>query len=216
MRVFNVGPGMGEPFEIGAFLSAAMAFPLEAEDEMRMKAADALCAQNVRVTYEAYPETASELKATYPRYAEIDIKEERRRLRTLKKRLDNRMIASRMSLGFFEEGLTKRPARLPPCMRRHSLNELTNLVLDQSGESDPENVEKRTWRRSLPVISLATAYQVVMRYSDAGGIPFSSDLQDLGTHRRVVKVAEIHEQVVLSDRRFGIAPDKLIRFRWVE
>ena len=51
-------------------------------------------------------------------------------------------------------------------MQRLSLNELSKLVLSQSGESNSENVERRAWRETLPVIHLAAAMQIAARIAD--------------------------------------------------
>jgi hypothetical protein len=197
-------------------LMAILAFPGGAEEKAFKRAVEALCAQNINVTCATMPADTAKIREIYPDYAGIDDGEIRRRLRTLKRRLNDRMIASRMSLGFLQEAVTDQPAVLPPGMPRLSLNALSMLVLDQSRESVPENVEKRAWRESLPVIHIAAAYQVLMRACEIEGEPFDPDLQNLDAHRRVVRIAEIHEQLVLADKRFGIAPEKLVRLRWVE
>src|SRR5208282_4703115 len=150
-------------FETGAILLSILAFPAPAEEEASKKAAEALCADVLRVTVANYPDRAADWRVAYPVYAVIDKAESRRRLRTLRRRLRDRMVASRMSLGFFEEGITGRPARLPPAMLRLSLNQLSELVQSQSGESITENIERRAWRDSRPVIHLAAAMQIVIR-----------------------------------------------------
>lgn len=119
-------------------------------------------------------------------------------------------------LGYFEEGITGRPAGLPPEMARLSLNELSKLVLAQSGESDADNVEERAWRRSLPVCHLAAALQVFMRASvnspgiDSIGYPLGDDQ----LHRLVIEFAQFHEDMVLKDPRFGVKADDLVRLRY--
>jgi hypothetical protein len=216
LRTYILGPGLAEPFEIGARLMAILAFPSAAEEDAMFKAADALCANNVRVSCEAIPGRAAGLREIFADYAAIDDKESRRRLRTFRRRLHDRMIASRMSLGFLEQGFTKIEPRLPASMARLSLNELSNLVLSQSRESVAENVEKRAWRETLPVVHIAAAYQWVTRTFGGADAAYGVELQDLDFHRLVIATAEIHERLVLADRRFGIAPDRLVRLRWVE
>lgn len=216
MRVYKLDPNLLEPFEIGARLTAVVAFPGAGEDEARSKAEEALCAKLVRITFETFPETTEDLRERFPLYYSIDPKEAGRRLRTLRRRLDDRMIAGRMSLGFLEEAITKKPPRLPDGMPRLSLNELSKLVQREARQSDPENVERRVWRQTLPVIHLAAAYQVLLRGADGQGQPLSQDLQDLDAHRRVVSLAQFHEEVVLADERFNITPENLVRLRWEE
>jgi hypothetical protein len=216
MRVYDLGPSLLEPFEIGALLYAVLAFPAEHEQGDLAKAAEALCADVIRLTGEARPTEAANCMSAFPGYAQIDARESRRRLRTFNRRLDDRRIASRMSLGFFQQGWTGRPPELPAGMKRLSLNQLSELVLSESRESVPENVEKRAWRESLPVIHIAAAYQWAVRAASAAGRPLSLDLQELEVHQFIVALARMHEELVLADSRFGIAPEKLVRLRWVD
>jgi hypothetical protein len=59
------------------------------------------------------------------------------------------MIAGRMGIGFLKEAVT---GQVPAGLKRLSINELAELVLDDAGYSEPQNVETRIWRPSLPVI----------------------------------------------------------------
>jgi hypothetical protein len=123
------------------------------------------------------------------------------------------MIASRMSLGFLEEGLTKRAAKLPAGMKRHTLNELAKLVRAQSHMNDPEMVERRIWRASRYVISLAAAFQVCGRAFDPKAPGFGYPIHDEALHAWIIERAAIHEEIVLNDRRFGVKPEELVRVR---
>ena len=70
-----------------------------------------------------------------------------RDLRTLERRSRDRMIAGRMGIGFLKEAVT---GQIPAGLKRLSINELAELVLDDAGYSEPQNVETRIWRPSLP------------------------------------------------------------------
>ena len=214
-RLIVLDPETLEPFEIGAWLVAVLAFPTDAEVNMRREAADALCNGTLRVTCAAYPADAAGWREDYPVYAAIDLREQKRRLRSLPGRLNRRMLAARMSLGFLEEGVTGAPITLPDGMKRLSLNELSDLVLRQSRQADPHNVEQRTWRPAKPVIHLAGAMQIVLRHLSPGRgedlVPYPIDDGDL--HRVVIGLAEVYEGIVLGDPRLRIGPDTLIRVR---
>ena len=126
------------------------------------------------------------------------------------------MVAARMSLGFIEEGITGEPARLPEGMTGLNLDALSRLVQPETYESDPQNLENRVWRSSLPVIHLAAAMQWLLRYLEGEG----ASKADLGyrmdngpMHEAVIAIAERYEPIVLSDHRFGLAPEKMIRVR---
>lgn len=213
LRVLTLDAAKLEPFEIGASIFAVLAFPNLVEAGMMRSASEALCADTLRVTCLAEPHRVEELRRLYPGYAAIDERESRRRLRTFKRRLNDRMVAARMSMGFFYEAFATAPATLPSEMKRHSLNQLSELVLKESRQSNPDNVEKRIWRGSLPVIHIAAAYQWMMRYCEDKGAAFTMDLQNLEEHRRILALSEIHEEIVLTDRRFGVKADNLVRLR---
>jgi hypothetical protein len=212
-RIVTLDSSRLEAFEVGAILIATLAFPGRGEELASEKAVEALCADVLRETIAAFPENAEEWRLAFPRYTAIDKAESQRRLRTLDHRLQNRMLASRMALGFLEESITTRPAKLPAAMKRHSLNELSKLALSQSGENDSENLEARTWRASRPVIHLASAIQVLARFAAPDVEPFRYPLDDAKLHNQVIELAQFHEQKVLSDHRFGVRGDQLIRIR---
>jgi hypothetical protein len=202
-----------ESFEIGAWLLAILAFAASDEMEKRREAAEAWISCAIRT---ADPGVIEQWHETFPFSAVMDIKEERRRLRTVPRRLRDRMLAARMSFGFLAEHMTDQKEALPESMQRLSLNELSKLVQDQSRESEPENIEHRVWRKSRPVIHLASAMQFGMR-AVAGDRALDSvkyDLTNAALHRAAIDLANIYEEIVLSDSRMGVTEDMLIRIRY--
>jgi hypothetical protein len=121
-----------------------------------------------------------------------------------------------MSLDFLFEGFAGTAATLPSPMARHSLNELSKLVQREAGQDDPDNVEKRVWRQSLPVIHLTSAWQVVgrERYGDTDRLMF--DVQDIDLYREVLIRSQAHLKLILRDRRFGLVANEYIQIGWVE
>jgi len=216
MRVITFDPKNHQAFEIGAQLMAALAFPSAAEQMAMNAAAAGFCAEVIRRSCEDSPKDGGRLRADFAEYASIGPKEVRRRHRTLGRRLHDRMIAALMSLAFIEHDITGVMPPLPRGMSRFSLNELAKYVLSQSHESVPENIEKRVWRCTLPIISTAIAYQMMLRCQDKPASIYGVDVQNLEFHRQVVELSQFYEELVLDDKRFNIAPSDLIRFRWVE
>lgn len=76
-----------------------------------------------------------------------------------------------MARGFFQEALTNAPVLLPKGMTQLSLNELSKLVLRESGQSDPANIEKRAWTQSRLVIHLAAAFDPYGRWAASSSRP---------------------------------------------
>nr|WP_295671692.1 hypothetical protein [Sphingomonas sp.] len=212
MRFLNLDPNLCEPFEIGALMIAALAFPGKNEEDAMRRATVAWCADQIAKTMAAEP--SSDAADLFPHYAKADAKDVRRAIRTVTRRLRDRFVAARMARGFLNEATYGAPAKLPDKMERLSLNQLCLLVLHESGQSEPENVEKRTWRPSLPIIHLASAFSLMGEMSDVSEIIY--DFQDLDQHREIVASALKHEEMVLADNRFGVKPENLIRLRWVE
>jgi len=203
-----------EPFEIGALLLATLAFPGVGEEGARASAAKAWCAETLRLTREHDPQVGKAWLEQFPQYAGLDKKTISRRVRQTGRRFRDRMVAARMARGFFQEAITGQDAVLPSTMARLSLNELCRLVLHESGQSEPENVEKRIWRRSRRVTHLAMAIDVIHQHARPGERDVGYDTQDMELHRRVVAVARTHEDVVLADRRFSRKPIDLLKLRW--
>jgi hypothetical protein len=203
-----------EVYEVGATLVTWLAFPGESESEERRSRVHAsLCAYALRAKYETDPEWLVSLQSIKPIYAlrpqwDID-----RDLRTLERRFRDRMIAARMAIGFLKEAVTGELPKLPVGIKRVSINQMAELVLDDTGYTEPENVETRIWRPSLPVIHLATAIQLMLQLAEPHAKPLGLEvlLLDRRIIELVVDTAEYHRSVLLQSR-LKLDPEKLIRF----
>jgi hypothetical protein len=204
-----------EVYEVGALLLTWLALPGEKESEERRSRVHAsLCAYALRAKYETDPEwlaSPQPIKLVYALRRQLDIN---RDLRTLERRLRDRMIAARMAIGFLKEAVTGELPKLPAGINRISVNQMARLVLDDAAYTDPENVETRIWRPSLPVIHLATAIQVMLQLAEpvTGPLGLEALLVDREVIELVVRTAQYHESVVVQSR-LKIDPDKLIRVR---
>jgi hypothetical protein len=201
-----------DPFEIGARLLAALAFPGINEAGRRRAAAIAWCSDYVRKWIHMAPQQADELRNAYPGYVRMSTKEIKAALRTAYNRLERRILAGKMARGIFQEHLDRRPPVLPSGMSRHSLNELSKLVLREAHQSDPHNVETRIWGPSKPVIHLASGYDLLARL-----LPPNREgqyqMDDLELHRFLIRYGEWAEPIVVGATQFRIGPDQLLRMR---
>jgi hypothetical protein len=203
-----------EVYEVGATLATRLAFPGKSESEERRSRVHAsLCAYALRAKYETDPEWLVSPQSIKPIYAlrpqwDID-----RDLRTLERRFRDRMIAARMAIGFLKEAVTGELPKLPVGIKRVSINQMAKLVLDDTGYTEPENVETRIWRPSLPVIHLATAMQLMLQLAEPHAKPLGLEalLLDHGIIELVVRTAEYHRSVLLQSR-LKLDPEKPIRF----
>jgi hypothetical protein len=89
---------------------------------------------------------------------------------------------------------------------------LSEMVLADTRESMPENVEVRIWRASLPVIHLASATAMLADICERDGINFS--IADLLVQRDliewVVRAAEEYATLLQRSRR-KIDPARLLK-----
>jgi hypothetical protein len=203
-------------YEAGAWLITILAYP-DADDETQGHVHASLCTHALRVRSEIEPDWAIRPQATKPIYSLRSPYECNRALRTFERRMLNRMVAGRMAIAFLKEALPGHPLILPAGMKRLSLNQLAELVLDDSQSTDPDNVETRIWRPSLPVIHLCSAVQIFLSQLEPkiGPVVLEALLLDRNAIELVIRTAEFHETVLAQSRHLRIDPDKMIRIRLV-
>jgi hypothetical protein len=200
-----------EVYEAGADLLTQLAYPDENE-EVRGEVHESLCAYALNFKYLINPDWGVSLQRLKPIYAlrpqhHIDCY-----LRTFGRRMRDRMVAGRMAIGFLKEAKT---GQVPAGIKRLSINEMAELVLEEAGYVHPENVETRIWRPSLPVIHLASA----LRYLSQ---PVGAECKPIGTEtllgfreviELLIRTAECHERLIEQSRYLRFDPEKMIRFR---
>ena len=98
------------------------------------------------------------------------------------------MIEERMTIGFLKGVNSGVSPKLPTGFTQLYINAMSVLVADGKSFTDSDNIEKRIWRKSVPVIHLAAAVAILI---------------DL-TEKDLMQPADIYD--LLAD------PDKI---RWV-
>jgi hypothetical protein len=124
------------------------------------------------------------------------------------------MVAARMAMGFLQEAAGHKP-KLPKGVTRLSLNQMSALVSDEAGQSDPGNTETRVWRSSIPVIHLAAATTLSINNAERKGEPKTS-VGDIHHSRQLIQDIVILAQffeVLLEKSRLSIDPAKLVKVR---
>jgi hypothetical protein len=203
-------------YEAGAWLITVLAYP-NADDETQGHVHASLCTHALRVRSEIEPDWAIEPQATKPIYSLRSPHHCNRALRTFERRMRDRMVAGRMAIAFLKEALPGHPLILPAGMKRLSINQLAELVLDDSQFTDPDNVGTRIWRPSLPVIHLCSAVQIFLSQlePEIGPVVLEALLLDRNAIELVIRTGEYHETVLAQSRHLRIDPDKVIRIRIV-
>ena len=216
-RTYTFNSALVPDFEIGAELFSYYAYPGLREVDQQRDAADALCWAYLKSHGNKFPESETSLRKTYPELFSMDGREFRRRLRTFDRRLRDRKIAARMALGMFSQAISGLPPSLPASMMKHTLEELANLVLSESGEKSPENIIRRAWRETKPVITLAVALQVLGRacVPDTEITDLAYPIGDGKLHCAVIEYAQLLEPCLLIDKRLRSQDSPLdLQQRW--
>jgi hypothetical protein len=200
-------------YEAGALLLTLLAYP-DVSDETQGNIHLSLCTHALRVRSEIDPDWALLAQPIKPIYALRSQRECNRDLRTLERRMRDRMVAGRMGIAFLREALPGQVLELPAGVKRLSINQLAELVLD-TRFTDPENVETRIWRQSLPVIHLASAIQVylTLREADTPRIGLETLLLNRAMIESVLLGAAYHEILMAQSRHLRFDPEKMIKIR---
>ena len=204
-----------EVYEAGALLVSLLAYPGEGreDDERRCGVYTSLCACVLRARAEADPDWATEPQLVKPIYAAQSKSDCDKGLRELKRRLRDRMIAARMAYPFLKEAETGEVPELPPSVKRLSINAMSELVLEDAGYSEPENVETRIWRPSLPVIHLASAVHNYLHLIEIEALGLRGLLTCRDVIEYVIRNAEYFEALVGRSNRLRVNADRLVRLR---
>lgn len=202
--------------ECGAILVSLLAYPNDDKgDSHRANLHASLCALSLRARFIDSPDETT-LQSMKPIHAFRDLKEISKDLKTFKRRLRDRMAAARMVIPFLNEAQTGKPPILPASAKRLSINQMAEIVIADTGQSDAENVETRIWRPSLPVIHLAAATAVLIDFAEKNGARALS-VGDLICNRpaieHIILQAELYEALLAKSQKLKIDPNKLIKVR---
>jgi hypothetical protein len=201
-------------YEAGAALLSVLAYPGDSE-ETRAGVHASLCHHALRVLCEIEPDWSLFPQRMKPIYALRTSREVNRDLRTLQRRLRDRMAAGRMAIGFLKEAVGEPMTELPGDRSRVSINQMARLVIDDTGQTDLENVEARIWRPSLPAIHIASAFQEFLQLAgpEMGKLCLETFLLNRWAIECVVRGAEYHASIIAQNGRLPIDPARLITIR---
>ena len=215
-EIYQVDLAGPQLFEVSALLISNLAWPGPHEAAGRERLYLSLCAWFIRDQAARDPQWAGRPQLIRPDYAcraEAYIK---RDVRTLDRRLRDRVTAGRMAIAFLKEAESGALPKLPSGAARLSIKQLAASVHVDLGFRDAENVPTRVWRPSLPVIHLCAAWAVTARdvWNATGGEDVMLDevMRQPTFLASLIHRAELYEPL-LEASRLKISPDALIRFR---
>lgn len=207
-------------YEAGAVLFSYLAFPEPEAEAQRADVHAALCHLTLRATGDDDTDWLWAPTLIKPGYALMREAEVERATRSIDRRLADRLKASIVAKPFLEEVAQGQLPRLPPGVAKPTLAALGKYVLFRNRASvdvsDVRNFHARVWQASLPVIHLAVALNVLFERTLAISMGKLA-IHDLVRSREAVEfltqTATELEPIILSNPRFGIASDQLVRFR---
>ncbi len=219
-RVLNLGPALMPDFMTGALFHSILAWPTTEEMCNFHRVSEELMAGTIRLTKAEDPGLARSVIVQWPQHnwpsIEARAQKPKSALGYLDKRLRQRMAAARAGIGKMHEQIFRIAAVLPPEMTALSIDQLCTLIRGDVSIDDRENIEKHVWRKSLPIVHLAMATQLMLagKYGDRSKL--GCDLQDIDFYREAVRIAQLLESVVHNHPEVSIIHDRLTLIRWCE
>ncbi len=207
-------------FMTGALILSILAWPTAEEAPRFRKVSQELMAEVLRQTKRSNPGAIDNQRRLWPQcdWNALLAMADKRRMASgsLRKRLEQRMVAAKVAIALTHDELFGQPARLPPPLTGLSIDQLANSVRQETVIDDPENVEKLVWRKSLPIVHLAISIQLILKGQGGALQSVPCDTQDIDFFRRAVLLACELEPMVLAHPAINITNDQLTRVRWCE
>ena len=203
---------LDETYERGAALLVTLAYPNSDDAGRNFQLYLSLCGKALWLKHMNDPDDWTPITVK-PQYVFRDREIIDRDVQIIKRRVAERMVAGRMAVPFFWRIKLGDAMVLPNEIKRLSINQMAEFVLDDAELADADNVEKRFWRPSLPVIHLATAAAVVCQQRMKAGqsLKLESFLFIRELIEEVVSQADELAALIRNDPKFPAKADELIR-----
>jgi hypothetical protein len=204
-------------YEGGATLLALLACPANCRSEDRNAGLHAsLCGGALWASHLSNPENATRTTVKL-QHVFRDAKVIDRETNFVARRLGERLVAGRMAIPFLQKAELGCQPRLPSAIKRLSVNQMAEFVLDDIGYADPNNVKRRVWAPSRPVIHLAAATTMIGQELRRKGIQTGLEYRLLCREliEEIVLRAKLLEEIIAKDPRFPVKAETLIRVRLV-
>jgi hypothetical protein len=195
-----------------ALLSIVACAEVDAANTRQAELYASLCGRALWAQHLAHPDNLTPI-TVMPQNVFRDIRVIDRDVGFVAKRLGERLVAGRMAVPFLLAAELGRVPRLPRGVRRLSLNEMAAFVLNEAGLSDPNNLKRRIWRPSAPVIHLAAAMAVVGQERIRSGMQTSLELFLLSADfvRAIIQRAQLFADLIDKAPKFPVEAERLIR-----
>ena len=218
--VLNLGPALMPDFVTGALFHSILAWPTVDEIGTFQRVSEELIAVTIRLAKAEDPGMARSAMEQWPQIDWPKIKARAQKpkpaLGYLLNRLVHRMAAARAGIGKMRQQLFGIPVILPPGISALSIDQLCVLIRNDVSIDDPDNIEKQVWRKSLPIMHLAIATQLMLVGKFGSRAKFGCDLHDIEFYRETVQLAYLIEQAVHNHPDIAMTSDRMTLVRWFE
>jgi hypothetical protein len=214
-RELLIGPAIGYPFETGARIFAALAFPELKEDDKRKDAETAWVASYLHRANEGDEDTSPFLDNRLNEQVALKPAWCRQKLRTAQRRLKDRFEAARAVRPWMQEYFGLAPHRPIAGVKKFTQRQIA-MYLCGSDEEKAIRFQERVWRVSRPVLHVAIALDFALVQIGAPDSGMGIDLGNIDLFRKVVLAAANVQLRVTADPRFQIDPETQINFVWKE
>lgn len=202
-------------YEVGASLLALLACP-DDKSERPGELQASLCARALRLKYSDDSDDLTPITVK-PMYVFRPKERVDRDVGFVVKQLEKRMVASRMVMPFLQREETGVPPKLPASIKRLSINQMAEFVMEDAEQSDANNVKRRYWIPSRPVIHLAAAMAIIAQEQIKMGHRLSMELLmfDQALVADIIGRANAIEALIAKSKKFPVTADILIQVRLI-
>jgi hypothetical protein len=214
-REIGISFNRDQAYECCAALLTLLACPTDDQDESRRaELHTSLCGKALWINYLLDADNTAPIQVK-PQYVFRRIEQIDRDTNFVGRRLKQRYVAGRMAIKFLEAAELGCLPALPPEVKRLSVNEMTLFLLEETGQRDPNNAERRIWIPSKPVIHIAAALVVVGQEFERQGIKLSLEALLLSREliEAIIQRAAVFEDLITKAPKFPAKAEDLVRVR---
>jgi hypothetical protein len=203
-----------EAYELGAALLVLIARADEKPPPEPGELLASLCGRALWARYLSVPDDLAPITVK-PQYVFRETRTIDRDTAYVGKKIKERLVAGRMAMAFLKKAALGDEFKLPKAIKRLSLNQIAEFVLDDAEQADHNNVERRVWAPSRPVIHLAAAMVSLAQYLRNEGISVGIEtvllVPELAT--AIIHLAQAYEEIIAKSPEFPVKAENLIRVR---
>jgi hypothetical protein len=217
--VYEVNLYTPDTHEVAALIISAWACPTDkpTDTELREQLYLSLCSLFIRDRAARDPDWAQQPQWINPNQACRAEKNIQRDIRTLGRRIKDRVAVGNIAVAFLQEAETGITPELAKDLGGLSINKMSEYALEGRKISDTVNFKSRIWAMSRPVVHLCAAWAVTAQEHFK---EYGTQLDLIDSMRRPEFLAPLLHRAaayepLVERSAMTIAADELIRFRLV-